>query len=119
MKTFETQAAQGDLLILKIDKLPAGLVEEPQKAEFVVQHSETGHNHVVFNGSGIAKDNSRVRMFVDGKDPLTCYLQVEGETCVEHQRSYDKHDSLKLLTGNYMIKRQQEFTPEGWRAVID
>ena len=48
MKTFDKQAAQGDLLITKIDKLPAKVKKaESDGGKFILAHSETGHHHTV------------------------------------------------------------------------
>jgi hypothetical protein len=117
MKTFTTQAAQGDLLIRRIDKLPAGLT--PAKAEagqFVLAHSETGHNHVIAE-----RPNIRVH---STDDPLLSYLEVieatdEAEALIEHLRTFDTHETLQVPPGIYEIRRQREYSPEGWRRVAD
>ena len=117
MRTFKNQAAQGDLFVRRIDKLPSGL--KPMAVEagnFIVAHSETGHHHVI-----AARPN--VTVFATD-DPLVSYLQVieatdAMETVIEHLRSFDTHESIKVGAGNYEIRRQREYTPEGWRRVAD
>lgn len=117
MKTFTKQAAQGDLLIRRIDAIPANA--EPVKSEkgkFIVAHSETGHNHVI-------AERPNVALFSTG-DPMVSYLQVieaadATETLLEHLRSYDTHETISIPPGNYEIRRQREYTPEGWRRVED
>lgn len=114
MKSFNKQAAQGDVLITRIDKMPE--VVSPAKSEggkFIVAHSETGHHHTVMERPG-------VRYFT-GKDPAIAYLEVidSVEVTLEHERSFDTHESLLLNGGTYEIRRQQEYTPEGWRRVAD
>ena len=114
MKTFCKQAAQGDVLITKIAKLPDGL--KPTSAvdgRFIVAHSETGHSHIVAERPGI--------QFYEGLDPLVAYLQVIDavEVTLEHERTFDTHEALLIPGGTYEIRRQQEYTPEGWRRVAD
>lgn len=117
MKTFKNVAAQGDLYIRRIASIPSGakaVVSEHGK--FVVAHSETGHNHVI-------ADRPNVRLYSEG-DPMISYLEVieatdATETLLEHLRSYDTHETIKIEPGNYEIRRQREYTPEGWRRVED
>jgi hypothetical protein len=117
MKTFQNQCAQGDLLIRRIDKLPDGvkpLVSD--KGHFIVAHSETGHNHVI-------KERPSVKLYTTG-DPMVSYLEVieatdAMETLLEHLRGHDTHETIKIPTGVFEIRRQREYTPEGWRRVED
>lgn len=117
MKTFEKMAAQGDLMIRRIEKLPEGAkLENAQNGVFVVAHSETGHNHVI-------EAAPNVQLFTTG-DPMISYLEVieatdETETLLKHLRSYDTHETIKINPGIYEIRRQREYTPEGWRRVED
>lgn len=117
MKTFTKCAAQGDLLIRRIEKLPEDVKPvASEKGMFVVAHSETGHNHVI-------ADRPNVALYTTD-DPMISYLQVieatdATETLLEHLRSYDTHETIKIAPGNYEIRRQREYTPEGWRRVED
>lgn len=117
MKTFMNVAAQGDLLIRRIKAIPkdAKPIESAQGV-FVVAHSETGHNHII-------EATSQVKLFTTG-DPMISYLQVieatdEVETIIKHLRTYDTHEPIKIGVGNYEIRRQREYQPEGWRRVED
>ena len=113
MKTFKKMAAQGDLLIVKIDKLPDGL--KSVKAEdglFVVAHSETGHNHVI--------DATKTKAFELKKpDIYQMFLQVDEPTPINHLRSFDTHEPILVGPGIYRIARQREYTPEGYRRAAD
>lgn len=111
-KQFKTQAAQGDVLLRRIDKLPEGLM--PAKAEggvFVVAHSETGHHHVV-------KERS-AQLLIDKTNAFIAYLNVAEPCELEHLRDFDTHESLALEPGLYEVRRQVEYTPEGWRRAQD
>ena len=117
MKTFKDCAAQGDLLIRRIEKLPEGLKRiSAEKAQYVVAHSETGHNHVIDASPNIS-------LYSSG-DPMISYLQVieatdATEALLKHLRSYDTHETIKIPAGIFEIRRQREYTPQGWRRVED
>jgi hypothetical protein len=115
--TFKNQAAQGDLMLRRIEALPANV--KPLAAEngvFVVAHSETGHNHVI--------DHTPNVQWYGTKDPMVSYLQVieatdETETLLRHLRGHDTHKTIVIPVGVFEVRRQREHTPEGWRRVED
>lgn len=118
MKTFVKQAAQGDCLLSRVASIPetAKPVDADHRGYYVLAHSETGHDH-------IAVAHPHVKFF-STDDPLVSYLQVieatdAMETVIEHLRNFDTHESIKVGPGNYEIRRQREYTPEGWRRVAD
>ena len=112
--TFKAQAAQGDLMIRRIDAIPSGVATEraiPVGGRHVVAHSETGHHHSIG---------------VDGVDyltvpgnPLIAYLRCELDSVLLHERPHDTHAPIAIAKGIYEIRRQREYTPEGWRRVED
>ena len=117
--TVTRQAAQGDLLVRRIDALPVGLVEVvPAPEGHILAHSETGHHHLV-------REPSAVRLLRPADDTgplagLVAYLEVLAEHAdVVHARSWDTHDTLRLPRGVWEIRRQRERAPEGWRRVQD
>lgn len=113
-KVFSIQAAQGDVLLTKVESMPEGCKKvDSVGGKFIVAHSETGHHHSVMERPGVS--------FFQSKDPMIAYLEVidSVETTLEHERSFDTHESLLLKGGTYEIRRQQEYTPEGWRRVAD
>ena len=116
MKTFSKRskkpAAQGDLLVRRIKEIPAGAKETQRvNGRLVVGLSETGHDHFIHD--------QRVTMLTTS-DPLICFLKVEGEYAdLVHHREVNPHEGIRLPTGLYEIRRQREWTPEGWRAVQD
>lgn len=108
-------AAQGDVLFRRVEKVPEGFAAQPEAKRVVVAHSETGHNHSI--------DVAGVRHFV-GKDPLVSYLQLVdvASADVVHHRPHDTHETLRLMGGIgaiFEVRRQREYTPEGWRRVED
>lgn len=117
MKTFKDQAAQGDLLLRRVESLPANAIRvEPENGVYVVAHSETGHNHVIVA-------DRPVSLYTTG-DPMISYLQVvescdEVEVILRHLRDFDTHEPISIPPGTYEIRRQREYTPQGWRRVED
>jgi hypothetical protein len=116
-RTFKTQACQGDLLLRRIDKLPAGIkTAQAKDGQFVVAESETHHHHVID-----ARPNVKV---YDTEDPLLSYLEVieatdATETLLRHLRGHDTHETISIPPGVYELRRQREYTPEGWRRAAD
>lgn len=118
-KTFKNMAAQGDFIIMRVNKFPKNLEKiNPKNGVYTVAHSETGHNHVmvldrpddvVAYKERDVKDVDLYQMFFDVKEP----------TQIEHLRSFDTHETLSVSPGKYMIRRQREYTPEGFRRAAD
>jgi len=117
MRDVKRQGAQGDVLFRRVKELPAGAVEVPREdgAPIVLAHSETGHNHVAVAPGA--------RLYSLPGKPLLSFLQLADAPCeVEHQRSWDTHETMRLLgkVGTiWEVRRQREWTPEGWRQVAD
>ena len=114
MKTFRNQAAQGDLFILRVSELPENVLpKKGEEGKIVVAHSETGHHHYF-------KDKGNVDYFAVPDDPFTCYLRVTGGGAeLIHNRTFDTHETIKVPEGVFLLRRQREATPEGWRRVED
>lgn len=119
MKAIKKIGAQGDGLFVKVRAVPKDAVRVETKGPLVVLHSETGHNHQVDVTDGVA-------MFQDPRDPLICYLQLDGieHADVVHHRDFHAHETLRLLgtpgkKTTYQVRRQREWTPEGWRRAAD
>lgn len=112
MKKFTNQAAQGDCLITRIEKLPDGLeLAKAANGFHIVAHSETGHNHVVLEKSA--------QLLIDKTNAFIGYLNVLEPCELEHLRSHDTHESIALEKGFYEVRRQQEYTPQGLRRAQD
>lgn len=112
MRTFNTVCAQGDIYIRKIDKLPSGTeVVVPEKGKCIVTHSETGHHHVM--------DADAVTMYKLPNSIMDCLLVVDKPTALEHLRGHDTHEPIMFEPGIYHVRRQREYTSEGFRRVED
>jgi hypothetical protein len=58
------------------------------------------------------------------EDPLLAYLRViesteQVETLLRHLRQHHTHGPIVIGPGKYELRRQREYTPEGWRRVAD
>ena len=112
MRTFKNFAAQGDVYIRRIEKLPENAIKvEAEGKHHVVSHSETGHAHVL--------DSKKATMYNLPDSIMDCLLVVHDPVALEHLRNYDTHEPILLDKGTYHIKRQREWTPEGFRKVQD
>jgi len=113
MATFQNQAAQGDLLLIRIDTLPGDATATEPSAVVVLAHSETGHHHAISAPPGA------VELFGSGT-PLLAYLRVNRDAVeLKHHRTFDTHETLNISRGIYEVRRQREWSPEGWRRVED
>jgi len=116
-KTFKNQAAQGDLFIRRIKTLPQKIKPAlPEEGQYIVAHSETGHNHVIEATENVT--------FYTTDNPLVSYLQVieateATETLLKHLRNFDTHETIAISPGIYELRRQREYSPEGWRQIMD
>jgi hypothetical protein len=119
MKTATQRAAQGDCLFRRVTAVPKEAIKQKRKGVLIVAHSETGHHHTI--------DDSRVGYYEVPGNPLVAYLQLGdcdeiGGVDVVHQRNFDKHETLRLLGAPgdvWEVRRQREWTPEGWMRVLD
>ena len=112
MKTFKKIAAQGDVLFIRREKLPDGLeMDKASNGKFIVAHSETRHNHTVLERNA--------QLLIDKTNEFIAYLEVKEPTEVTHERDFDTHESILLDEGIYEVRRQREYTPEGFRKAQD
>lgn len=105
MKAFSKSAAQGELTVRRIDKIPAGCT--PMKSEsgrYIVGHSETGHHHV------IAATGASVSVLDRPPDGMRIlYAILETASSLNHLRDHDTHEPIALEPGVYEIRVAREF----------
>jgi len=101
MHTPKDMYRQGDVLLRKIGRLPAGLVA---KDRTLARGEATGHSHTLNAGE----------VFVDGGGQQ--FVQLAAPTVLAHQ----EHAPLTLPKGVYEVVLQREFDAvEGVRRVLD
>src|SRR5262245_53238959 len=97
---IQSQAAQGDVLFRRVEKIPTDTPEQKRNKgqPVVVAHSETGHDHVI--------KAERVRIF-GAESSLIAYLQIEeSHADVIHLRPFDTHAPVRLGKGIWEVRRQ-------------
>lgn len=92
---------QGDVLITRIARLPAGLDE--RQSRIILTGEVTGHAHRLVQG----------RVLEDARGML--FLEVLQRTQIVHE----EHHPLTLEPGCYQVTRQREYTPEAIRDIED
>lgn len=122
MVTFEKTMkaiAQGDVYFRRAS-IPASVKSvESTGEDIVVAHSETGHHHVMVLDRDEVTNSPQVELFTSEYNPLITWLKVNRPTMLEHRRSFDTHEPVMFPPGEYEIRHQKEYTPEGWRKVVD
>jgi hypothetical protein len=136
MKTIDSIGCQGDLLFIRVEKLPEGLTIDPARAP-TLAHSESGHHH-----KAIAARGFEVERWI--QDPLIAYVRIRrkreaiiaqadssmkkidgalGAFSRHEKTGQDAHEDLGLRCEGdeaiYRVHRQQELRPSGWTLVQD
>lgn len=116
MRTVKNFAAQGEMYIRRVPEFKdESKASEIENGQFILAHSETGHHHVI--------DATKTEVFEQTQNVPEgmgiLQMIVKEPTTVEHLRSTDTHEPLYLTEGNWEIRLQREYTPEGYRRVAD
>lgn len=100
---------QGDVLIVAVVELPEGLRPVPRdNGRAILAYGEaTGHAHAVLEDVEL--------LAADIAEMEETFLRVEKECSVVH----DEHDTIALPAGDYLVRRQREYSPEEIRTVAD
>jgi hypothetical protein len=120
MKIMRNMAAQGDFIIFRVKDIPENVTRvAPENGMIVVAHSETGHNHVLLADGVQAFEPVTDKGNTQNIDLYKMFLLVEAPAMIEHLRSYDTHEAIMVPPGTYEVRRQREYTPEGFRRAAD
>lgn len=113
----KTHYRQGDVLIERVETIPAGLTRLPHggPTKIILAHGEvTGHHHAVeFEGPEEAW--ARSADWWKSADGNEQFLDLAKPAKVTHQ----EHATVELPRGKYRVTRQREYTPEAIRNVAD
>jgi hypothetical protein len=113
-KEFSEKAIRhGEVMIVPVGEIPADSAEIYSGREFVVGHSETGHNHVAVGDITMFRPR--------GADDSTLFMRVNRDSVLEHRKSFDKHETKTLLTGLYTvtIKKAYDYFAKRMTRVVD
>ncbi len=95
----------GEILLLKIDKLPEELKKTESKILMTGSH---GNHHSFDNGVFYKKEDGQTFGYLKAKD-----------TSLLHPEHSPKIGDALIKNGYYQLIKQVEFTPEGLVPVID
>lgn len=108
MLRFQNVAAQGEIMIRRVERIPDGCSPfAMENGQFIIGHSETGHNHVLSSHEGatvMTLDRPPEGMKV-------LYAVLENPTSLDHLRGHDTHESIMLEPGTYEFRIAREFDP--------
>ena len=107
-----TMIRQGDVLLVKVEKMPKGKAVPLDGGRVILAYGEvTGHSH------SIAGEKATLFECVDETSKKTeRFLEVkEGGAELQHQ----EHDAHWLQEGTYEVRQQNEYHPEEIRKVRD
>ncbi|MFA5350917.1 MAG: hypothetical protein WC357_06285 [Candidatus Omnitrophota bacterium] len=93
---------QGDLLIVKVEKIPEGTVK--QTSRILAEGEATGHMHELDSGE------------VYEKSGVLYFKVTEGRVST---LNHPEHKAVTFEPGEYKVIKQREYEPRGWRYVRD
>lgn len=110
---MELYGRQGDLNIIKVSDT-CRKIDDKQDIE-LLQGEQSFHAHIA---KSAVLDKSVANAFTIGT------LVVDAPTKIEHINTQTKrwtteHKAIPLEEGEYIIERQREYLPEGYRQVVD
>jgi hypothetical protein len=122
MKTKKTthQFRQGDVLIERVPSLPSVKPATPSDRVILAHGEVTGHAHEMSPAmsASLHEIAEAVRLVGDLPDADTMTqsgLVISSPGSVVHQ----EHASIDLAPGEYIVRRQREYSPEAIRNVAD
>jgi hypothetical protein len=106
MKTFKKVAAQGEITIRKIAKMPDAVIQLAlEHGKMIIGHSETGHHHVLERPAKVMV----AKTAPDGMRIL--YAILDEPNALIHERDFDTHEPIKLEPGVYEFRIGREYDP--------
>jgi hypothetical protein len=97
----------GDVMVVKTAKIPKGAEPLKQKTKnpTLAFGEVTGHSHQISKGvAALFTFNEKT------------YMEVKSKiACLTHE----EHHEIEIPEGTYEIGIQREYSPEGWKKVID
>lgn len=119
MDIIKNAARQGDVMLVRVNKLPEGLIETRRDniGRIVLAHGEkSGHGHAI-RDKGVCS----FRLATTGDDPTGVsggvdYIEVGGSSAtLNHEYASGKmaeHEPITLPPGIYKVALQRVYTPQ-------
>lgn len=102
----------GDVLLLKIEKLPEG--GKPLPKPVLALGEVTGHSHHMEGGTAVLYEVPSFDLEAFDLE-VTKVLRVAEESYLRHE----EHKALAIPAGDYAVIIQREYSPSGWTYVAD
>src|SRR5689334_8188626 len=105
----------GEAILLPLDAIPADAVEDKNVKQFIVAHSESGHHHLavgditLFKNFDVSSLRQKLSKYLYEGAEITGLFRVNQDSILEHQKSFDKHETKPLLKGNYLVILKQHY----------
>lgn len=95
-------------------------MDDYDREQMIVGHSETGHHHVLERPDHVEKPLTQTaKMLIKGTNNLIAELRFSEETLLVHQRGHDTHKGYMFFAATYVRKIREEQNIEGWQRSID
>lgn len=127
VNVIEKTARQGDVMLVRIDKLPPGLIPTKRDAigRIVLAHGEkSGHGHAIRDPHVCG-----FRLTTTGDDPTGVsggvdYIEVGGSGPATLNHEYEsgqmaEHHPIQMSPGIYKVALQREYSPQGIQRAVD
>jgi hypothetical protein len=101
----------GENFLVPVSTVPQGKFTEHQ--EFTIAHSESNHNHTLVSDTPFA--------VMEETEKRDLYVRLFEPARLEHQKSFDVHETQVLAPGDYAVYHKTEYDPfaDVVRAVYD
>lgn len=127
MTTATKVYRQGDVLLVKVDKLPAKAAKIERKAgeRLVLAYGErTGHAHAMRSDKVVAFKVETAEDRALAGLPQFDYIQVGGSAPVALAHEYEdgrkaEHTPIEIEPGTYRVSAQVEYSPQAIQRVSD
>jgi hypothetical protein len=120
------QLAQGDVLLIPLERVEGELSEVPREPQgCVLAYGEaTGHTHRIEEpGARLFKPATTCSFFMEGGEPLSVDLRGLGVNVLQVEQPvkllHDEHAPHEIQPGTYLVIRQRERSLLDWRPVSD
>jgi hypothetical protein len=120
------QLAQGDVLLIPLERVEGELSELPRGSQgCVLAYGEaTGHTHRIEEpGARLFEPATTCSFFMEGGEQVSVDLQGLGVNVLQVEQPvrllHDEHAPHEIQPGTYLVVRQRERSLLDWRPVSD
>jgi hypothetical protein len=93
----ERAVRHGECMLIPVDALPDGAKQTFSGNQYVVAHSETGHNHVAVGD---------IRVFTFGD---RTFIEAVRDSKIEHLKTFEQHPTQPLFKGFFEVTVKKSY----------